>query len=147
MSLELNGVVSFRSSVNRVGPPGEREIIKLNPQRRESILRITGWPDLEPGTLNIDTDRAQLDKLTPATAVWIEDGASVVYPAPYQHIPRKREAYLYYLATLLVGLESRPVIVRRAKTPGPIRLEVFATENLVSSLKLKSGQVVTLTVG
>lgn len=124
MSLMLTGHVSFRSSVRRGGPPGERHVIQLNPRRRENILRVAGWTELEPGTLNVDLDRAQFDQLTSEAATWIEDGASVIYPPPYEYIPQKREAYFYYLGTLHVGGETRAIVVRRAKVPGPIRLEV-----------------------
>lgn len=146
MSLMLTGKVSFRSSVRRGGPPGERDVIQLNPQRREKILHIAGWTELESGTLNVDLDRAQFDQLTPEAATWIEDGASVTYPPPYQHIPQKREAYFYYLGTLHVSGETRAVVVRRAKVPGPIRIEVYAAENLSNSLRLMAGEAVVLAI-
>lgn len=146
MNLMLTGHPSFRSSIRSGGPPGERDIIKLNPQRRENILRITGWTELEPGTLNVDLDRAQFDQLTSEIAIWIEDGASVVYPPNYQHIPKKREAYFYYLGKLHFKGETRAVVVRRAKVPGPIRVEVYAAENLSSSLELKNGEAIRLEI-
>lgn len=146
MSVTLTGHVSFRSSVRPGGPPGERDVIQLNPQRRDKILRIAGWTELEPGTLNVDLDGSQFDLLTPEAATWIEDGASVVYPPLYQHIPRKREAYFYYRGTLHIRGKTRPVVVRRAKVPGPIRVEVYAAENLSRSLGLTSGDAVALEI-
>lgn len=94
----------------------------------------------------MDLDRSQLDRLTPEAATWIEDCASVVYPPPYQHIPQRRQAYFYYRGTLHVSGKTRAVVVRRAKVPGPIRVEVYAPENLSRSLGLMSGQAVTLEI-
>jgi hypothetical protein len=146
MSLILTGRVSFRSSVKRRGPPGEREIIKLNPHRRDNILRIAKWSHLEPGTLNVDVDDVLFDKLTPEAAAWIEDGASVIYPPGFEHIPKKRGAYFYYLGTLHAHNETHPIVVRRAKVPGPIRIEVYAPENLTKSLRLVNGGTVELRI-
>ena len=144
MSIHLNGRISYRSSVKPGGPPGEREVIELNPQRRANILRIAGWIALEPGTLNIDLEQTQFDQLTADAAEWIEDASSVTYPPPYQYIPRKREAYFYYLATLHAHAKTSNVVVRRAKFPGPIRIEAYAPENLTNLLGLKSGDGVEL---
>jgi hypothetical protein len=38
----------------RSGPPGEKAILKLNPERLERIVEATGWCNLEPGTLNLE---------------------------------------------------------------------------------------------
>ncbi|MEX5669787.1 hypothetical protein ABFV57_33580, partial [Pseudomonas neuropathica] len=41
--------VFSRSSKSAEGPPGEREILKLNPERSDGILSLCGWSRIEPG--------------------------------------------------------------------------------------------------
>lgn len=55
----ISGKVTFRSSSRSCGPPGEREIAKLNPQRIAAILRLTGWAGLKPGRLTSTAIRAK----------------------------------------------------------------------------------------
>jgi hypothetical protein len=43
-----------RSSKSPLGPPGERVILDLNPERRERILELTAWPSLYSGSLNLE---------------------------------------------------------------------------------------------
>jgi hypothetical protein len=57
------GHVSYRSSKGRSGPPGEKAVLELNPQRRRAILKATGWGDLEPGTLNLAVAQKMVEEL------------------------------------------------------------------------------------
>lgn len=147
MTCILNGRISFRSSKTNQGPPGERFVLEMNPQRRAKILELTGWARLEAGTLNVDVDLEPFDRLLRETAAWIEPGESVVYPQAYRHIPLQRKAYLYYRGVLDFNTESREVLVRRAECPGPIRIEVYAPENLKTSLELKESDEIRVTIG
>src|SRR2546430_13633417 len=54
-------------------PICERTILQLNPQRLEQILEKTGWPSVEPGTLNLSVDNAVLDSLLHSTPIIIEE--------------------------------------------------------------------------
>ena len=61
--------MNLRSSLPEAGgPPGESEILALNPQRKDGILKATGWEKLEPGSLNLDVSAdvvEALGKLSP----------------------------------------------------------------------------------
>jgi hypothetical protein len=60
LGLTFEGVVFFRSSKpGATGPSGEAAILKLNPQRRERILALTGWKTLEAGSLNLSEAKGQ----------------------------------------------------------------------------------------
>jgi hypothetical protein len=141
----VHGRVSSRSSRGGAGPPGENEILALNPQREVGLKRLMNWPRLEPGTLNVQCDEAQLqelvDSLRPA---WVEVAASVLYPPKYSYIPGRRGGYRYFHATLCASGATIVVLVRRAIVPVRGRLEVFADCNLRSAAGLADGDAVTL---
>jgi hypothetical protein len=127
----FHGAVGFRSSVpGAKGPPGEAELFKLNPQRASQILAVTSWPRLEPGSLNLEVQGDVLEKLMSLTPAWVEDGSTVKYPPPYEAIPRKRVAYLYFRGDAIRDGKSEPVLVRRGKVPVPGRVELFAAVSL-----------------
>jgi hypothetical protein len=138
--LTFNGAVYFRSSLpNASGPPGEAAILALNPQRKERILAVTGWPNLEPGSLNLKVAADVLEALMDLQPAWIEDGSTVVYPASLSHIPKIRIAYLYFLGTAHARGKDYQVLVRRAQNPVPGTVELFASVELRTFFGLMSG--------
>jgi len=145
--LAFKGRVGFRSSKGGDGPPGETAILDLNPQRRIKILEATGWSRLEPGSLNLDVDNSSFDLLLKQTPLLVEPSETIVYPEPYAQIPARRKAYLYYAATARAKNKTYAVLVRRAKVPGPIRVELFAPESLKAFFGLLEGDTVEVEVG
>lgn len=141
MPIRFTGRVSSRSSVATNGPPGEKAILELNPQRRVRILTLTGWPSLEPGTLNLEVDAGVLDLLQQAQTSLLEDARTIVYPDPWKSIPTRRKAYLYYKATASTSAASAAVLVRRAEIPVQGRVELFAAQNLRTALALRDGDL------
>lgn len=138
--LTFKGVVYFRSSLpNAKGPPGEAAILALNPQRKTQILAATGWPQLEPGSLNLKVPGDVVEALMHLRPTWIEDGSTVLYPPPLSHIPKLRAAYLYFLATAQGSDKHQQVLVRRAQNPLPGVVELFAPVNLTEFFGLVSG--------
>ena len=145
--MKFQGIVQFRSSIRPgSGPPGEAEVLALNPQRVEYILKTTGWIHLEPGSLNLTVDNAVVDDLLKLKPVLIEDGTTVRYPDAFKHIPQLRKAYYYYRARLNIGDSAQEVLVRRAHVPVPGRVELFAPINLRSTLNLAIGDRVVVEV-
>lgn len=132
--------MNLRSSLaGASGPPGETEILALNPQRKDGILKVTGWEKLEPGSLNLEVPAGVVEALGELDPLWTEDGNNVAYPAAYAHIPRIRAAYWYYFSTASGTGKSQDVLVRRAKNPLPGRLELFAPIRLRSYFGLTAG--------
>ena len=147
-TMVIVGQVESRSSSAsfRGGPPGESEIHRLNPKRKQRIRRAMGWESLEPGSLNLRVDRDAVASLAELEAVICERPDEVCYPKKYAHIPQVRGGYKYYSATVTVGHETEPVLVRRAATnPVPRRLELFAAVNLRLRFQLKDDDDVRLT--
>lgn len=129
--LTIKGAVAFRSSLtDPPGAVGEKEILSLNPQRREQILVLTGWTFLEPGSLNLKVGSGAVDSLKNLPPAWIEDGLTVRYPPQYAHVPRMRRAYWYYFGTARRSGRSQVVLVRRAEVPLPDTIELFAPVRL-----------------
>jgi hypothetical protein len=144
-ALRFTGVVGFRSSgSNPSGPPGERAVLALNPQRAEGIVNATGWARLEPGSLNLSVSNEVIDQLKLLKPVWEEAGSSVAYPAPYEHIPRLREAYLYYLGEAQVAGKRQQVLIRTARNALPGRVELFAPISLRTHFGLNERDRVTV---
>lgn len=138
--MKFYGSVQFRSSIQPgVGPPGEAQVLALNPQRADQLLKVTGWSRLELGSLNLTVDASVVDGLLKFAPVLVEDAATVRYPDQYQHIPRMRKAYFYYAAAATYGNRSQPVLVRRALNPVPGRVELFASLNLTTNFSLSVG--------
>ena len=133
LALTFRGIVNLRSSLAGAdGPPGETEILALNPQRKVGILNATGWEKLEAGSLNLDVRAGVVEALGQLVPLWTEDGSTVIYPAPYAYIPKTRAEYWYYFAKASGTGKSQDVLVRRAKNPLPGRLELFAPIRLRS---------------
>jgi hypothetical protein len=145
--LAITGSVQFRSSLTEPpGPVGEKEILALNPQRAAHILGVTGWPTLEPGSLNLKVGPGVVEALGGLRPTWREDGSSVRYPAQYAHIPKMREAYLYFLGTAKRGDRSQEVLVRRAQKPLAGVIELFAPVNLTKLYGLVVGDEISVQV-
>ena len=117
-----------------MGPPGEAEVLALNPARRTKILQATGWKDLFPGTLNLKVSGDSVHRLLLCTPVIRERGDEVAYPPKYTHIPKLRVGYLYFRARIKNGDRISPVLVRRACNPLPTRIEAFSELKLRDTL-------------
>ena len=135
----FKGRVSSRSSANLAGPPGERAILELNPERYEKLLELTGWSRLESGTLNLEVADAVVDGLLQTEPLWVEDASRVRYPMQWSHIPRRREAYLYYEATASAHEREIEVLVRRARIPVRGRVELYADKSIRHALLVSDG--------
>jgi hypothetical protein len=144
--MEFEGKVQFRSSVRLSGPPGETEVLRLNPQREKQILEVTGWKTLKHGSLNLAVDNNVLDKLLMYTPAFVEPGESIIYPERFQHIPKMRVEYYYYTGVARVGENSQPVLVRRAKNPVRGRVELFAPVKLTEHFNIIAGDNVTVEI-
>jgi len=146
-AFSFTGRVGFRSSVSDAkGPPGEAAILALNPRRVEGIRAATQWSRVEPGSLNLEVGDDVVPSLHALTPTWIEDGSSVVYPAGYEHIPKLRGAYLYYLAEAHANAKTEQVLVRTARNALLRRVELFAPLSLKDVFGLRSGDTLKVVV-
>ncbi len=146
--MKVTGKVKPRSTVNPNGPPGEARILEYNPQRRDEILRRTGWPQLEPGSLNLQVPNNAAEDLLTLLPLWAEDGKSVIYPEQWRHIPIARKRYLYYRAKASAKGRDQDVLVRRALVPPYAGLmEVFAAVNLRTYFALADDDALELEIG
>ena len=140
--MKFKATISSRSSSHASGPPGETEILRLNPQRCEMILAETGWNELVEGTLNLEVNKDVVSQLLTRKPTIREPGSSVYYPVPYQNIPKMRKVYLYFRGTISKGNHSENVLFRTAEKPLPNRLEAFAPVRLRESLSIADGDQV-----
>jgi hypothetical protein len=148
MSITVSGIVSRRSSIKQPhGPPGERDIQELNPERRERILEITGWARLVPGSLNLEVSDDALELLLTLEPAITEPSGTIVYPAPYQHIPLLRKAYFYYLAEARAHGKQVDVVARRAEVPPYSVVELFAADSIRDVLEVGDGDIVEVALG
>jgi hypothetical protein len=143
--LRFRGTVQFRSTATGGGsvasaPPGEAEILELNPQRGQAILAVTGWGTIEPGTVNLRVEESVIAMLTGYAPAWVEEGDTIRYPASSGHIPLRRVRYYYYKATARSGDQAEATLIRRAHVP-PYRglLELFAATSLKKRFGLQAG--------
>lgn len=142
------GTVESRSSSAPVaGPPGEAEVLALNPTRRDRILQATGWKDLFPGTLNLKVTEDSVHRLLLCTPVVRERGDDAVYPPQYAHILKFRVGYLYFRARIKNGDRILSVLIRRACNPLPTRIEVFSELKLRDALAVSDGDSVVCEIG
>ncbi len=145
--IAFQAIVESRSSTApSVGPPGEAEVLALNPHRRDRILRATGWKELFPGTLNLEVTEDCVHRLLLCTARIRERAEEVRYPEQYAPIPRLRVGYLYYSARIKNGDKAASVLIRRACNPLKTRLEAFSEAKLRESLGLSDGDSVVCEV-
>jgi CTP-dependent riboflavin kinase len=145
--MEFTATVSRRSSRGAGGPPGEAEVLRLNPQRRSLILEATGWSQLFDGTLNLEVAQGIVEQLLFHQPLINEPGSSVTYPPPYQDIPRKRGGYLYYPAIVSRRKVTAPALIRRAINPLPTRVEAFSDRCLRDFLQVVDDDEVACRVG
>lgn len=139
--MKFDGKVGSRSSTVSGGPPGEAEVLGLNPERRERILAATGWTDVCPGTLNLEVTEDGVHRLLLCTPTIRERGEDVRYPpGRYAGISNVRVGYLYYIGSITSGDETETVVFRRACNPLPKRIEVFSQVKLRERLKLSDGR-------
>ncbi len=141
---ELKGEVYSRSSKKESGPPSEREILKLNPEREKALCKVFKWDSLEPGSLNLMIPDKKLKVLSGVQPVLTE--SDVKYPEGYEKIPLKRQPYLYYKCKVYNGKKKIKALARRASNPVKNCLEIFAEKNLRDKCKLKDGDSVTIRV-
>ncbi|EGQ9235547.1 TPA: DUF120 domain-containing protein [Vibrio alginolyticus] len=142
--MEISGTVSSRTNGRRgaIDAPSESQILELNPSRKSKILSCTNWVEVAEGTLNLKVLERDFEQLTAPMAIFIEKGIDVVYPTGWSHIPKMREEYWYFKATL----NNEAVLVRRAKIPHSKSLiEVFAENKLRDKLGLKDNDLILLT--
>lgn len=110
------------------------------------ILFATQWSRLESGSLNLRVSGEVLDTLKTHEPTIEEEGSTVHYPKPYQHIPELRKKYLYYFAIARANDTQAEVLVRRAENPVPNRLELFAEVNLRDFLGVQDGDELTVEI-
>ncbi len=145
--MKFIGYVFFRSSTEgATGPPGETEILALNPQRRTAILKATGWTGLEPGSLNLKVDSSVVIALGDYKSTFSESWTDVKYPPPYAGIPQLRIGYLYYKCVAHMGDDRQDCLVRRAINPLPDRVELFSSVSLKSKWALDEGALLTVNI-
>jgi hypothetical protein len=145
----IAGVVRLRSSLlpesaRKESPPGEAEVLRMNPHRADKLLAITGWSRLEPGTLNVVIAKELFDALLNIAPVWSEDGASITYPTRFAHIPKQRGPYLYYRARATAGERSEEVLLRRPQNAISTTIELYAPVKLMDSLTIGNGDSLTV---
>lgn len=132
--------VFSRSSQSAEGPPGERDILAINPERRDGILGLCGWQKIEPGTLNLALKFNFNEVASMIAPSFYEAGEQVVYPEAYKYIPQKRIGYWYYQGAVQFKGSHLPVLFRRAVTPNSEEvLEVFAEHSVRERLALADG--------
>lgn len=154
MQLEISGSYYKRSSAYQSGrrppniPPGESELLELNPDRYARICAAAGWSAMERGSLNLAVSPADFGSLLSLAPVLIEPAGLIRYPPPHEWIPAHRVEYRYYLATASFGNKSHAYLARRAKTPAPNSrpVELFATENLTRFFGLEDRDIVRVQV-
>ncbi|EKO3844427.1 TPA: hypothetical protein P0E36_005400 [Vibrio harveyi] len=138
--MEFSGLVKARSSSQcvNVGPPGEAEVMRLNPRRVEKMKLSMGWGELAEGSLNLMVSEKFVHELLLCEPVFKENGSEVIYPSEFQHIPQLRVGYLYYsgIAKASNG-KSCQVLVRRACNALNDRVELFSNMVLREHLYLE----------
>src|SRR5205807_8511066 len=95
-----------------------------------SILAVTGWSSLGPGSLNLVVEQSIVESLVQFEPTWLEAPSEIVYPPPHQKIPTIRRGYWYYLATARKEGEEEEVLVRRAVIPLHGIVELFSVVSL-----------------
>ena len=145
----FSGRVQLRSSDHGragIGPPGETEIQRLNPGRESRILRVIGWKTLAHGSLNLVVDDDVIERLAGFEPTLEEPAAGIVYPSPYEHIPKIRKAYWYYAATARRDGKEESVLVRRAMVPLPRVVELFSAASLRDTFNLAPNDLIIVVV-
>ncbi len=147
--MSFSGRVELRSSDPGragIGPPGEAEIQRLNPSRVSSLLRVTGWKTLAPGSLNLVVEDAVIEGLASFEPTFEESPANIIYPPPYEDVPRRRKGYWYYVATARRENREESVLVRRAVVPRPGVVELFSPVSLRDTFNLAANDVINVEI-
>ncbi len=144
--LLFNGKVSSRSSKGKGGSPGETEVLRLNPQRIELIIKNTGWVALEPGSLNLEVSESTVNNLNKVYAIFYEHYEDILYPERYKDIPRKRGGYYYFGGYLVMSGIREAILIRRGKNPIPKRVEAFAPIHLRSKYGINDDQELSIEI-
>jgi hypothetical protein len=142
--------VTFRSSLpGAAGPPGEADLLRINPQREIELCACTGWPRLEPGSLNLRVDDSVVEHLGDLCECYFEHPSLIRYPDGKSTIPNRRGGYQYFRGLIRTSELEReePVLIRRAKGK-PLRnlVEAYAPVRLVEVLRLLQGSLVQVMV-
>jgi hypothetical protein len=148
VAFRFKAEVTFRSSLpGAAGPPGEAELLRINPEREVALCTCTGWTKLEPGSLNLRVEDGVVDQLGERVECYFEHPSLIKYPNGKSRIPEKRGGYNYYRAVIRGAERSEDVLIRRAKgKPLTNLVEAYAQVRLVEVLKLRQGDVVEVEV-
>lgn len=118
-------------------PPGEKEILALNPQREENIKQLASWDELYPGTLNVRTAFSPTEIFHNIPPIAYEAGCTVTYTANYSNVPKSRVGYWYYPGFVFAKGRFKPVLFKYPDTPySEFTLEIFSPFNLRADLEL-----------
>lgn len=144
--LSITGQVFSRSthpSFKPGDPPGEKEILALNPEREENLERIANSEYLYGGTLNLRTDSLPNKIFQSIAPVAFEAGIQVIYPSKFAHIPKQRIGYWYYKGFICSKDRCRPVLFKYPDIPYNVfTLEVFSAHHLRDELSLSDNELV-----
>ncbi len=151
MSLDtftFKGEVTFRSSkAGGGGPPGEAELLRINPKREVELCACIGWIRLEPGSLNLRVEDGVVERLGHLCECYFEHPSLIKYPNGKSRIPNLRGGYLYYRAVIRASERTEPALIRRAKDrPLNNLVEAYSPVRLVHVLDLQEGSCVEVEV-
>lgn len=139
----LAGTVYSRSSAqafNTEDPPGERELMTLNPLREKFLKDISGWESVYAGSLNLYTTNPPHEINQRISAVAYEAGVDVNYPDAHASVPKERFGYWYYTGFLFFSGKIAQVLFRYPDfRKDSLVLEVFSSEKLRTTLELSDG--------
>jgi len=145
MDIRVRGKYYKRSSKSDKGPPGEAELLKLNPDRRKGILAATGWTDLFPGTMNLKVPHEKVVALDEMQPVFSE-GPQKYPDKKYDKLAKKRGGYLYYDCTVKANGTKFQALARRAVNPLNGVLEIVAPEQLCEAMHIEDGAKVKVKI-
>lgn len=115
--------------------PSERDVLALNPGRKELICTNRHWPDLFPGTFNVHMDDSLYEDINKIVPVINEP--PVKYPAGYEHIAEKRGGYLYWKCKAYANGRKMKCLFRAAKKRIDGVGELVAKESICDKLMIK----------
>jgi CTP-dependent riboflavin kinase len=119
------------------------------------MLEVTGWDRLEPGSLNLDVESDVVRGLSALQPVLEESDADIVYPPPYEDVPRIRKGYRYYRGVVRTDIQQEDVLVRSAVVPPEVqrigapplkRVELLAARSLKKKFSLNARDVIEVEV-
>ncbi len=134
--MKFNGVAYDRSSLGEVSPPSETKIQCLNPQRKDKILKVTGWDTMALGSLNLRVRPDILEQLLKLAPAFYERWQDIKYPAPDEEIPKTLGGYFYYYGLAMIEVSSKPILVRRPCYSKLNILELFSQDKLTDFFEI-----------